>query len=187
MSIFDSLFLFDKINLYHPFKEKNMNKESKDNVLKNIDSIRDNLNGGNTSLKKIVKDEIKNTKNINEFIGVLNKDNNELLANIGSYSFKEVVQKLNNYFKFIEQEILSGDIKWEPSIQTFSNKMKGTIAQELINYASTQSNIKPIELNNFKDAVITVVTDYSFDFVSDHKMDTVKPIIQGPSNKIKPN
>ena len=134
----------------------------KDNIVNKINDIRDHhLNGIlNTTLQESLKNQLINTKNINECVEILKKENDPLIENINQYKFIDVVKKLESYNTFLKQQSLDGKIEWCPKEDY--DYIKGKIFEGIIAYCGKKLGMYSEESIKFRDAGLTVHDDDNF-------------------------
>lgn len=134
----------------------------KDNIVNKINDIRDHhLNGIlNTTLEESLKNQLTNTKSINEFVAILNKENDSLIENINKYNFIDVVKKLESYYTFLKQQSLDGKIEWCPKEEY--DHIKGKVGEGIISYCGKKLGMYSEDSIKFRDAGLTVHDDDNF-------------------------
>jgi len=118
-----------------------------------------------------LQNRIENTKSLEEITNVFNKENDQILDNIGNYKYSDVVKHLDNLMMSLVKAKEEGKITWDmgplgnSAIEKFgyynlNTKVRQHIALKMYEYADNKLKNKPVESNNFREVIIRTLTEF---------------------------
>lgn len=130
-----------------------------------------------------LKEQLKNTKSLKDAINVFNKESDAFYQNISNSTYSDVSKHIDNLMMFIVNAKEEGKIeiglnatfqsKGTHSYYNINEDIKLEMAQDIYKYAEEKLKEKPIELENFKNAMLSTMSEINQNDSEKQYLDTL--------------